>query len=276
MPCPAATRRFTLIELLVVVAIIAILAAMLLPALSRARFAAAKSSCQSNFKQIGMALAMYADDYNTYTPAEAPCTNKDWTPATGFSVAGHQIWGTLHAPAPNDTNGPLGLGCLVTSKYIDLILIWCPAYKEGLWWDRRSFFGAPLARPQNDLAGNVWSAWDGGSNYYLEGDYVYRSGDWTTWDGAAGYRQDRGRQNQSVAHNSYPNHAVAMDFRTRHHREPLGANVLWGDNSVTFWKSAMISVYTQSGVNPPNYPTGGTFHGQYNTYVMDMADQQGR
>lgn len=83
-------RGFTLIELLVVVALIAILAAMLLPALGRAKGRSQSIACRSNLKQLQLAWTMYADDYtDLMCPNSSSAPSGIWRSEPGSWVTGN-------------------------------------------------------------------------------------------------------------------------------------------------------------------------------------------
>lgn len=104
---------FTLVELLVVISIIGILAGILLPSLSLARQRALKVACISNLRQIGIALSLYADDYNNLYPM------------AGSTI----IWDRVDVDPPTG-NGSYGWMQQIFPYVKDKKLYSCPVNKE--------------------------------------------------------------------------------------------------------------------------------------------------
>jgi len=127
---PGRKRGFTLIELLVVIAIIALLAAILFPVFARAREAAKKASCQSNMKQIGLAIAQYQNDNDGYFPIGF--SDNDWTPG-------------------NSTSWPVA----VQSYIKNLQVFYCPDDS----WAGRPMGGGGFAGVMISYVGNGVSGW---------------------------------------------------------------------------------------------------------------------
>src|SRR5438128_2073633 len=105
---------FTLIELLVVIAIIALLAAILLPALANAKNQANRISCTNNLRQLGLGVALYADNDNDRLPPTLFNPEKD--PGSGPYASYFLFFGPAGKPA--DVKNPLNLAYLYTSKLI--------------------------------------------------------------------------------------------------------------------------------------------------------------
>jgi prepilin-type N-terminal cleavage/methylation domain-containing protein/prepilin-type processing-associated H-X9-DG protein len=104
------TRGFTLIELLVVIAIIAVLVAILLPSLNRAKSKAARVRCLSNQRQLGVAIHTYAGSsggFIPYGPSKAP-------PYTASNF--YPIPGSVTSLISLQTGAPVGLGLLLEEQ----------------------------------------------------------------------------------------------------------------------------------------------------------------
>jgi len=128
---PAFSVGFTLIELLVVIAIIAILAGLLLPALSRTKEKARQTLCASNQHQMGLAYHMYVDDNNDSYPAQ-----RGWGAAGGrrgtysLDAAVGESFGINVDP----TNRPL-------NRYVSAVETWrCPSDKGDSSYGAKNCF----------------------------------------------------------------------------------------------------------------------------------------
>jgi len=260
---------FTMVELLVVIAIIALLIAILLPSLNKAREIANRTKCASNLRQLGQAIKIYSLDSKGHYPRVRHVTGSIPVFFTGF---GSDNPFALSVPYENDATAALFL--LVRSKLLSLNVFICPSSTQRVddLGDRSimqcSNFSdsLPLGWSLSYSYANPYS----GDRGLAREDADYKLTPQTRGDFAiAADRNDGDDRFKNLNWNAPQSDMKAMNSQN-HKRE--GQNVLYNDGHVVWCNNPFVgidrdNIYTRAGdsANKRGWP-----HGKNDSVLLPM------
>jgi prepilin-type N-terminal cleavage/methylation domain-containing protein len=190
---------FTLVELLVVIGIIALLIAILLPSLARARESAKNAQCLSNLRQLGMVYQFYANDYKD----QIPIGYEGGSPWTGYFICA------------SGKDYPL-MGCLFQGKYLDAPqAFYCPSQNDPRW--------------QYATAENVYPPPAPGGQHTRAGYTCRPTIQWSGSKPLSPLPKMTQMKNKAILSDIVGIPQNAPDFTSVHHKK---INVMYGDRSV--------------------------------------------
>jgi len=250
---PPIYRAFTLIEALVSIAIIAILIALLLPAIEKVRHKGYVDACASNLRQLGQALAMYSNDNHGNYPRTIYAVGAP--PVAGTGSAAADPFG-VGAPSPNDVTAAIWL--LVRTQKLPTSILICP-------YDDVNEFQADKAVPINQ---------NNFTNYRKNLGYSYANPYPDAAAFAAGFRLTNkvgatfavmadlnpgiSAAGKSDPFKPTPTSALSdMRYGNSRNHEREGQNVLFGDGHVTYELTPFVGVnrdniYTAQNATSPS------------------------
>jgi prepilin-type N-terminal cleavage/methylation domain-containing protein len=219
---------FTLIELLVVISIIALLLAILLPALGRAKEHAKRAACSNNIKQIGIAIYAYSSDsdilpfYGGYDPTWPSPFNGDpkdeWHPYAVYRADKPPWWGPTAAGPPY----PMKLACLYEGGYIgNAKVFYCPSNRNPQYMYKS--YTTPMLPNDSSEWGTLPQAYNEGRNQWVRVGYAYYPID-ETLQGINGM--------VPVGGVLVPKHTARRFTRLSAHK-PYLTDVLWSRNDIS-------------------------------------------